>query len=366
MSSANQPTEYSVQRNPIDGAFQYILKSDGKRIGLADPDYQTFLAWNSRQVPPLIVEEYEFPKGHKHITDIVTLVEHCRENGVMLFVGHEADSTPLVIQTSATFPEKGHLCLLCEAGERKDGQNDGILPLPARIWVPVEMARVSIPYELCNPESDLRRVTSWPIHRTFVYIDVSDFSKAPPGQEVLIINALARMVDDSSLWSVHGQGLPAAIEARMCIGDGYIFVFKDAIAGAYFAAYLAHLIETLVAIRWLAVDFHFRMGVHCRPVYTFWDTGRNGWNYIGDGINGGNRVLSAMGKTYDDTVYISGEVRQALMATPSANMQRQRLLAHLHNRGRQPDKHGRLWRVYEVNHAAVCAGDLPLNLVPRA
>jgi tetratricopeptide (TPR) repeat protein len=32
--------------------------------------------------------------------------------------------------------------------------------------------------------------------------------------------------------------------------------------GTYFAAYLAHLIELMVAKKKLSVDFHFRMGVH--------------------------------------------------------------------------------------------------------
>src|SRR5262249_32277180 len=160
----------------------------------------------------------------------------------------------------------------------------------------------------------------------------SDFSKAPPGQEVLIINSLVRMLNDSGLWIGQGHGLPNEIEARLCIGDGYIFVFKEPMLAVYFAAYLAHLIEVLVASKWLAVDFHFRMGVHCGPVFSFWDQGRNGWNYIGDGINGGNRVLSAMGKGYDDTVYISSEVRHRLMETANNFLGKRHLLNHLSNR----------------------------------
>lgn len=57
----------------------------------------------------------------------------------------------------------------------------------------------------------------------------------------------------------------------MCIGDGYIFVFREAMEATYFAAYLAHLIEVMVANRQLPVNFHFRMGVHVGPVYTFWE-----------------------------------------------------------------------------------------------
>jgi class 3 adenylate cyclase len=266
---------------------------------------------------------------------------------------------------NAIFPEcqdKGRVYQLCEPKQRKDGLGDGIEPRPAPIWVTEETLTEALPRELLNPDSRVRRISTWPIMRTSVYLDISDFSKAPPGQELLIINSLVRALNDEGLWIGRGHGLPRKIEARLCIGDGYIIVFKEAMLGAYFAAYLAHLIEVLVANDWLAVDFHFRMGVHCGPVYTFWDQGRNGWNYIGEGINGGNRVLSAMGKTYDDTVYISAEVRQELMATVNFYPGKNHLLQHLHNRGRQLDKHERPWRVYEVNHSAVRSNDLHIRL----
>jgi len=126
----------------------------------------------------------------------------------------------------------------------------------------------------------------------------------------------------------------------MCIGDGYIFVFKNPTNAVYFGAYLGHLIEVILANQWL-LEFHFRIGVHCGPVYTFWDPGRDNWNYIGEGINGGNRVLSAMGKEYDDTLYISGDVRHKLMSAADDFPGKKHVLQHLHNRGRRPDKHGR-------------------------
>jgi class 3 adenylate cyclase len=148
----------------------------------------------------------------------------------------------------------------------------------------------------------------------------------------------------------------------MCLGDGYIFVFRNAVEGAYFAAYLAQLIEALAASKRLPVEFHFRMGVHVGDVYTFWDPGRNDWNYIGDGINGGNRVLSAIDKSYDDQVYISGQVRQAIMASSTADDDAARLLTNLHNRGRRKDKHDRPWRVYEIAHTPVCSAELSLAL----
>src|SRR5207249_6545274 len=122
---------------------------------------------------------------------------------------------------SATFPEHGPVYQLCEAAQRKDNLEDGIEPRPCRIWVTQKMLTQTLPREVANPDSHLRRVSTWPIDRTFVYVDVSDFSKSPPGQEVLIINSLVRMLNDPGHWIGQAQGLPDTIEARMCIGDGY-------------------------------------------------------------------------------------------------------------------------------------------------
>jgi class 3 adenylate cyclase len=87
-------------------------------------------------------------------------------------------------------------------------------------------------------------------------------------------------------------------------------------------------------------------------VYRFWDRwgqeshdGR--WNYIGDGITVGERVLSVI-KDADDIIYLSAETRQALM-----DDKRQSSfvgIPWLQNRGRRADKRRSLRRVYEVNH----------------
>src|SRR5262249_29440945 len=152
-----------------------------------------------------------------------------------------------------------------------------------------------LPRELQKDDSSLRRVSSLPIKRTFVYIDVSDFSQHRSGQQGLIINSLNSIVRKEEYWSAAlARHSRQGLEAQLCIGDGYIFVFKDSMNATYFAACLAQLIEVLVAHNQLPVIFHFRMGVHVGLVHCFWDWGRDNWNYIGDGINGGQRVLATI------------------------------------------------------------------------
>jgi class 3 adenylate cyclase len=213
---------------------------------------------------------------------------------------------------------------------------------------------------LRQEDNPIRRLSTHAIWRCFVYIDNSDFSKYLPGQEVLIINSIVRIVKDAKLWnSPRSKEARAALEAMMCIGDGYIFVLNHPIDATYFAAHLAQLVETLVARDATPVEFHFRMGVHFGPVYCFWDPGRNDWNYIGEGINGGQRVLGAIGKETDDVLFMSGQVRQALTSQDQGSSPIAEILSCLQNRGRKADKHGNLWRVYEVNHTQLTSMGLP-------
>jgi hypothetical protein len=150
--------------------------------------------------------------------------------------------------------------------------------------------------------------------------------------------------------------------------------------GGIFRSHLAQLIEVQVARRRFPVEFHFRMGVHVGPVFRFWDWGRGGqeqpdtvvekregygrtevgdWNYIGEGINGGQRVLAAVGKETDDVIFISGSVKQQLTARDDGTLPCRQILNSLLNRGRKADKHNRFWRVYEVNHAALIGPTMP-------
>ncbi len=212
-----------------------------------------------------------------------------------------------------------------------------------------------------KPTRPIRRLSSWPIVRTFVYIDVSDFSKAKTGQQALIIRAIISLVEQDNLWK-RAIGLVSDVtqtEAMLCIGDGYIFVFDDPVKATYFAAYLAQLIESSIALK-KVVEFHFRMGVHTGLVFNFWDPGRNFWNYTGDGINGGNRVISAIGKDADDIVFISAQVRKRLIGVRDGISPD--ILAHTQNRGRRADKHGNFWRVYELNHAGLTDDHMPDEL----
>ncbi len=247
-----------------------------------------------------------------------------------------------------------------------ESQDDGNCVCTTPMWVSKQLLD-EMNNELPDDTSDIRRMSSWPVQRVFVYVDVSDFSKLRALEQAIVINSLTTLSNDENAWDDNAwdAGLEKwafeNIESRLCIGDGYIFVFTRAVKATLFAARLAVKIEQLCAEQEMQPQFHFRIGLHVGPVYHFWDTGRNGWNYVGDGINGGARVLQAIGKDYDDLIFLSDAVRQAIRSEPSQReigssvpgMIARNLMRAMRPRGRHADKHGSRWRVYELTHDLV-------------
>jgi hypothetical protein len=195
-------------------------------------------------------------------------------------------------------------------------------------------------------------------------LDVSDFSKFKSQDQLLIINSIVNIVRDLKLWHLRQEIQDTRanaiwvsrtdLEASLCIGDGYIYVFSNEYFATRFACHLAALIDIAVARGVVPVEFHFRMGVGSGEVRCFYDPGRRDWNYIGEGINTGQRILSAIEKDTDDVLYVSSDVRKAINAlkrhTPYSE-----LLSNMTNKGRKKDKHGEMRRVYEINFSNVIA-----------
>jgi hypothetical protein len=210
--------------------------------------------------------------------------------------------------------------------------------------------------QLNDEKSEIRSLSSCPVEKSFVYVDVSGFSQHPVVHQLLIINSVIQIATDDKFWHIASESCRSAREdqeANLCIGDGYIFVFSKPWSAVYFAGHLAVLIESMIA-RGLLTDFHFRMSVNTGLVYRFWDKwgtsptdGR--WNYVGRGITDGERIKTAIGKKKDDVVFVSAETRKRIMAT-SFPMYAREIPSFLQNRGTRKDKHKVSRRVYELDH----------------
>lgn len=324
-------------------------------INIEDQVFCDFLSWDCRQahaIEPGISPPHD--QVFYYFSDLNKLLEHCKKRGMMIYVRREDDIPPtvsfgdVVVYAPVNGPVNANFFILHEAVEEADKmfhhENDGINHRPTNLCISPNLL-ATINAGIANEGSEIRRLVSWPIKRVFVYIDVSDFSTMPPGQQVLVINSIISLVDKEA-WN---PNVLRNYEAKLCIGDGYIFVFSNALTAVQFSAQFARLVEVMGAKKLLPVEFHFRMGIHIGDVYCFWDTGRDKWNYIGKGINGGQRVLAAIGKEADDVVFVSEQVRRQIIADSNGTAPYQTALANMHSKGRKADKHGELWRVFELN-----------------
>lgn len=277
--------------------------------------------------------------------DLKSLEDHLKLHGEVIYVS-DAETLRGRPPFEDDMTREEHVLSLTRLGTSAyEHQHDGLAEdARRRIVVPPGVFR-QIQKDFDDETSSVRRLTTRPITLVFVYLDISDFSKMPSGVQLLVVLALTRLADATRKARDPQR---TDYDTEVCIGDGYIYAWRTAFGATRFAGALANLIEREVA-RGTVPEFHFRVGVHIGPVRCFWDPGRRDWNYIGDGINDGNRVLSAIGKETDDVVFISDQVRSELLKKDGVETG---LVRHLINRGRREDKHGKKRRVYEFNHAA--------------
>lgn len=345
-----------------NGTITAVVDAAGNDV-LADadrPEYHRFLEWASRQPHDGLPKQLRklMPRTVV-LASVEATVEFLKENSIVLkvedrdgsliipreliMIGHSTNEITMVVIPRATAAEEGNCDSFAVRGVRFSQER-------TQAMVSRSVLKL-LEAELNNESSQLRMLSSWPVSRTFVYVDISDFSQSDPAEQLIIINQLGRTVHGDDGWFGPGDFARASIETSICTGDGYVFVFSEPSSAVFFAAYLACRIEQLVASK-ADVEYHFRIGVHTGPVFRFWEKTWNGpgkWNYTGAGINDARRVLEAIGRDQDDVVFVSSETRAAMITTMqsgdfSGGVKR------LHNRGRRRDKHGGMRRLYELNH----------------
>jgi len=353
------------------GILTEVWKRDGDELVVPDllsRDYIDFLNWAAR-FHNKVADGFQLPKNAIFLLNAGEVADHFKNqvkvilvesNGGLVVPANPSDSALTLRQGceirnsslygNATF----HPIYEAIIEPLTSPPQETLVARDSPLWVSEPVYKELIA-ELAKEGSEVRSLSSATVDRTFVYVDVSEFSKRPAGHQLLILNALIGVTNDNTWWNNGASAESRADrEASLCIGDGYIFVFRTPIHGAYFGAYFAGLIERLISINKLP-EFHFRIGIHTGPVYRFWDqwgaaSDQGRWNYIGQGIIEGERVLTAIGKDKDDVVYISGETRKKIMGTDTGREQHD-ISPWLQNHGRQADKHGQPRRVYEINHS---------------
>lgn len=298
----------------------------------------------------------------RYFCDIDSLVDYVRDEGLLLWTepkqpGGDRHWIPKTSSKFTLFDTRFYQ--LHKVGTVREETDSGFeyqtKRTPVDIWA-AEHCFADLEEHLQLDNSAVRCVSALPTRRCFVYFDISDFSKYRPIEQALVITYLSSLIGKESHWLSSGSIAFQSFEKRwppLCIGDGYIICYEHATPAVVFAVSLARKIELAIADFSIPIDFHFRVSIHFGKVLRFWDVGKKGWNFVGSGINGGNRVLSAIGKETDDLIFVSWEVRNALMKERNESSLAQRFIEATQPRGRRSDKHGNMWRVFEINHSQI-------------
>ncbi len=287
---------------PFDDDSYEIRSSSGKALdrNFESQDFLDALTWASNHEPTLF-PGHKLERGYHFFCAAQPLIDHLKNSGIIMHTCRPAPNQKYrIMMKGRSFhvnQESPQMFNMTQSVEiKEDSEYEGLLSAgmtersgltgrPSRIYLTAKLVD-ELDRRLQSDKDDVRRVSSWPIERYFVYLDISDFSRQPPGRQVLILNSIVEILKDQSYWNESLWGIlrsaPDRIEAKLCIGDGYIFVFDDPFLTISFAAAFAYLIEALVANQLVPVSYHFRMSAHVGLVYTFWDPGRSGWNYIND------------------------------------------------------------------------------------
>ncbi len=128
------------------------------------------------------------------------LVQYCKDHVVKLVVRREDSrrDAPGHGRSAETPQGTGRIFNLPTAfapwpGSVVEGVVDGIVGAESNLWVIDPLERL-LAAELDDEASDIRRLSNLPIRRAFVYADISDFSEFQPGQQALMVPALAGIV----------------------------------------------------------------------------------------------------------------------------------------------------------------------------
>lgn len=215
-----------------------------------------------------------------------------------------------------------------------------------------------------DDQSDVFRLSQAKLVRTFVYFDISAFSSMSAKNQYYAMTFVTKCLDH---FETTYQGYK--YETRLCIGDGYILVFKRPTDACVFASILGVVMDRGEPKRRIGLEINFRIGIHMGKVRCYWDKRlgtKGGWNYVGDAINGGQRIVAMVkDDKLDNAIYISSQVYR--VCYPSGTQSRetdlgQKITSCCLNRGTHEDKHHNAWRVYQLNHAA-CAQEIGVQKI---
>ena len=182
--------EYSVERDANNTAVRLLRAGVEVPINPESQEFCDFLSWDSRQPDSLDESIGTRIKGN-YFADIDRLVDQVKRLAIRLFVGDQSPNA-LIANSSFRLPALNlRLWHLQEAVGRPvftDAESQsGIYgwPINPPMFV-TEPLLQRIAEQLNDESSGIRRLSSLPIRRAFLYLDISDFSAGPLASKRLL------------------------------------------------------------------------------------------------------------------------------------------------------------------------------------
>jgi hypothetical protein len=225
MSQNAEEPQYKIEKDGEGRVSTIRFSADDRQLPI-DPDdreYCKFLTWAATQSPPIAATFERLEKGSVYLGQEADVVAYCKEHGVVLLCGvytgggkHQLASPtsvehsvpvsvnhdPLKTTNSAGAPGRFLFYRLYKAADGQYTESGGAADCE-RLQVFVSHSLdVRLNALLADENSEIRALSTWPVEKTFVYVDVSDFSTHPVGRQQLIINSLIQITTNDKLWRV--------------------------------------------------------------------------------------------------------------------------------------------------------------------
>ena len=237
--------EYDIE---LEAGVVVRIQRDGNEIplGFEEQSFCDFLTWAWNRPASEVgqfatsLNKEEFA-GIRFFSDYQAFVDHCKLHGGMV----ETVGKSIKSQTLGLFPGsvKYHQLYQPEKHEIL-GLGDGLASKDKPFAIVTDWLHSKLTDDLIFENSEIRRLSTWPIERTFVYLDIAGFTHYPPGHQALIIKSVTTLIHNKEVF----ENLHESFEEMLCIGDGYIFAFDDPLTATMFSARLAYVIDALLCL----------------------------------------------------------------------------------------------------------------------
>lgn len=177
-----------------------------------------------------------------------------------------------------------------------------------------------------------------PVEMLIILIDIVGFSQNSSCEQLYVLKTFENLVFEKGAWG----DLNNYIIDILSTGDGFYILAKKCFI-KNIDTYLCGLVKRIDEYNRHENpqrEINFRCALNIGEVYKWkW---KKGDNYIGQGMNDCQRIISFIPKKLEDVIYFSDSVYKAMLSPSGSHPRLQRL-------GRMYDKHGKPHKIFQLS-----------------